>query len=595
MKGKGIHSRSIFVQLLVFSLLASLVPTLLISIFLFYKLDRTAQAEVQDYHYQITSHYMKNIEEKLQQYRNSLEVIANNTVILNTLTDETLNPYDKGELVSKEVNNSLLLEKQSEVRNCMIYSSVQDCKIYGRRASMMQQASREVWYLQERAMKDDCFSYFALKDSEPILSLVKDIEELDTEHLSRSQLGIIKLDVAMKRLFVPAATDSEENATYDVIVYKNEGEDAKILYQTLKENGSEILKKYWSDTAKEETGANSEGLIDTYTVAGQTLEDYGLNLLFLFDNQDSLEKRAEIIETILPLLLLLMIAVTGVIYWYSEDFSSRVELLVKKFRRAETGDLSVSEKISGTDEIAVLDQQFNRMLGKLDQLIKTSYVQKLENKEAQLKNLQLQINPHFLYNTLETISSIAAVKQVFVVCDICGKLGEIFRYSLGKDYGELVPLEQEMTHIKNYMFIQKIRYGDRLQVFYNIDVDAAHVYIPRFILQPIVENAISHGLSNLTSVGTLEVSAFEKKDRLYIEIEDDGEGMVREKVAEITRFINTAKPVEGKKNIGIRNVNQRIKLAYGEAYGITIRSAPYQGSRFTIQLPIMRKGEEDET
>lgn len=595
MKGKGIHSRSIFVQLLVFSLLASLVPTLLISIFLFYKLDRTAQAEVQDYHDQITSQYMKNIEEKLQQYRNSLEVIANNTVILSTLTDETLNPYDKGELVSKEVNNSLLLEKQSEVRNCMIYSSVQDCKIYGRRASMMQQASREVWYLQERAMKDACFSYFALKDSEPILSLVKDIEELDTEHLSRSQLGIIKLDVAMKRLFVPAATDSEENATYDVIVYKNEGEDAKILYQTLKENGSEILKKYWSDTAKEETGANSEGLIDTYTVAGQTLEDYGLNLLFLFDNQDSLEKRAEIIETILPLLLLLMIAVTGVIYWYSKDFSSRVELLVKKFRRAETGDLSVSEKISGTDEIAVLDQQFNRMLGKLDQLIKTSYVQKLENKEAQLKNLQLQINPHFLYNTLETISSIAAVKQVFVVCDICGKLGEIFRYSLGKDYGELVPLEQEMTHIKNYMFIQKIRYGDRLQVFYNIDVDAAHVYIPRFILQPIVENAISHGLSNLTSVGTLEVSAFEKKDRLYIEIEDDGEGMVREKVAEITRFINTAKPVEGKKNIGIRNVNQRIKLAYGEAYGITIRSAPYQGSRFTIQLPIMRKGEEDET
>lgn len=595
MKGKGIHSRSIFVQLLVFSLLASLVPTLLISIFLFYKLDRTAQAEVQDYHDQITSQYMKNIEEKLQQYRNSLEVIANNTVILNTLTDETLNPYDKGELVSKEVNNSLLLEKQSEVRNCMIYSSVQDCKIYGRRASMMQQASREVWYLQERVIKDDCFSYFALKDSEPILSLVKDIEELDTEHLSRSQLGIIKLDVAMKRLFVPAATDSEENATYDVIVYKNEGEDAKILYQTLKENGSEILKKYWSDTAKEETGANSERLIDTYTVAGQTLEDYGLNLLFLFDNQDSLEKRAEIIETILPLLLLLMIAVTGVIYWYSKDFSSRVELLVKKFRRAETGDLSVSEKISGTDEIAVLDQQFNRMLGKLDQLIKTSYVQKLENKEAQLKNLQLQINPHFLYNTLETISSIAAVKQVFVVCDICGKLGEIFRYSLGKNYGELVPLEQEMTHIKNYMFIQKIRYGDRLQVFYNIDVDAAHVHIPRFILQPIVENAISHGLSNLTSVGTLEVSAFEKKDRLYIEIEDDGEGMVREKVAEITRFINTAKPVEGKKNIGIRNVNQRIKLAYGEAYGITIRSAPYQGSRFTIQLPIMRKGEEDET
>ena len=423
MKGKGIHSRSIFVQLVVFSLLASLVPILIISIFLFYKLDSTAQAETKDYHEQITSQYMKNIEEKLQQYRNSLEVIANNTVILKTLTDETMNPYDRGEVVSQEVDNSLLLEMQSEVRNCMVYSRVQNCKVYGSRASMMQQASREVWYLQDRAMEDDWFSYFALNDSEPILSLVKDIEELDTEHLSRSQLGIIKLDVAMKRLFVPAVTEKDESATYDVIVYKNEGKDAKILYQTVKNNGSEILKKYWEDTVTEKDGGNSSGQISTYTVDGQTLEDYGVNLLFLFDNRDSWQKRVEIIEAILPLLLLLSVTVTGLIYWYSKDFSSRVELLVKKFRRAETGDLSVSEEIGGDDEIAVLDKQFNRMLGKLDQLIKTNYVQKLENKEAQLKNLQLQINPHFLYNTLETISSIAAVKQVFIVCDICGKLG----------------------------------------------------------------------------------------------------------------------------------------------------------------------------
>lgn len=595
MRGKGIHSKSIFVQLIVFSLLTSLVPILIISIFLFYKLDNTAQTETKDYHEQITSQYMKNIGEKLQQYRNSLEVIANNTVILNTLTDEKLNPYDRGELVSKEVDNSLLLEMQSEVRNCMVYSRVQNCKVYGSRASMMQQASREVWYLQEKAEEDGWFSYFALKDSEPILSLVKDIEQLDTEHLSRSQLGIIKLDVAMKRLFVPASTEGDESATYNVIVYKGQGKDAKILYQTVNNNGDEILKKYWEETADQKDGANSNGQISTYTVNGQTLEEYGLNLLFLFDNQDSWQKRVEIIEAILPLLLLLIVTVTGLIYWYSKDFSSRVELLVRKFRRAETGDLSVSEEIGGSDEIAVLDQQFNRMLGKLDQLIKTSYVQKLENKEAQLKNLQLQINPHFLYNTLETISSIAAVKQVFVVCDICGKLGEIFRYSLGKDYGEMVPLEQEMKHIKNYMFIQEIRHGNRLQVFYNIDVDAAHVYIPRFILQPIVENAISHGLGNLTSVGTLEISAFEKNDRLYIQIEDDGEGMDQEKVAEIVRFINTAKPVEGKKNIGIRNVNQRIKLACGEKYGIIIESTPYQGSRFTIQLPIMREGEGNET
>ena len=260
MRGKGIHSKSIFVQLIVFSLLTSLVPILIISIFLFYKLDNTAQTETKDYHEQITSQYMKNIGEKLQQYRNSLEVIANNTVILNTLTDEKLNPYDRGELVSKEVDNSLLLEMQSEVRNCMVYSRVQNCKVYGSRASMMQQASREVWYLQEKAEEDGWFSYFALKDSEPILSLVKDIEQLDTEHLSRSQLGIIKLDVAMKRLFVPASTEGDESATYNVIVYKGQGKDAKILYQTVNNNGDEILKKYWGKTATvpKQSGSNRQ-------------------------------------------------------------------------------------------------------------------------------------------------------------------------------------------------------------------------------------------------------------------------------------------------------------------------------------------------
>lgn len=594
MKKKILHSRSIFEQLVMFSLLTSLVPILIISFFLFFKLDRMTQDETMDYHEQITSQYMKNIEEKLQQYRNSMEVIANNTVILNTLTDQAMNPYDRGEIVSDEVDKSLLLEKQNEVRNCMVYSSVENCDVYGSRASMMKQASREVWYLQEKALENDWFAYFALKNSEPILSIVKDIQQVDVENFSRRQLGIVKLDISMKKLFVPASTADTDNATYDVIVYQANGSNTEILYHTDK-NTDVILRKYLRQTEKSDFTIGEFGQIDTYVVNAQNLEDYGLKLLFLFDNQEAVKKRAEVLEMILPMILLVLAVVTGLIYWYSRDFSSRIALLVKKFQRAETGDLSLGEQIGGSDEIAVLDKQYDQMLEKLDQLIKTNYVQKLENKEAQLKNLQLQINPHFLYNTLETISSIAAVKQVFVVCDICEKLGEIFRYSLGKDYGEMVPLEQEIKHIRNYMFIQEIRHGSRLQVFYNIEEDVEKIEIPRFILQPIVENAISHGLGNLTSTGTLEISAYKEKDRLWIRIEDDGEGMDQDKVAEIMHFINTAKPEKEKKNIGIRNVNQRIKLACGDEYGIMIDSAPYQGCIFTIELPIMMGGEKDET
>lgn len=582
MRGKGIHSKSIFVQLIVFSLLTSLVPILIISIFLFYKLDNTAQTETKDYHEQITSQYMKNIGEKLQQYRNSLEVIANNTVILNTLTDEKLNPYDRGELVSKEVDNSLLLEMQSEVRNCMVYSRVQNCKVYGSRASMMQQASREVWYLQEKAEEDGWFSYFALKDSEPILSLVKDIEQLDTEHLSRSQLGIIKLDVAMKRLFVPASTEGDESATYNVIVYKGQGKDAKILYQTVNNNGDEILKKYWEETADQKDGANSNGQISTYTVNGQTLEEYGLNLLFLFDNQDSWQKRVEIIEAILPLLLLLIVTVTGLIYWYSKDFSSRVELLVRKFRRAETGDLSVSEEIGGSDEIAVLDQQFNRMLGKLDQLIKTSYVQKLENKEAQLKNLQLQINPHFLYNTLDSIMWMIESERYEDAVSMVQALGRLLRISLSRGKN-VISVGDELQHARSYLAIQKYRYKNKFTSYFEVEPDIEQYKTIKLVIQPLIENAIYYGMEYMDGEGEIHIRAYTREQDLYLEVEDNGPGMPEEQVEHL--LTGGEKARQKGSGIGLKNVNQRIQLYFGTQYGLEIESEPDEGTVVRIHIP----------
>ena len=596
MRGKGIHSKSIFVQLIVFSLLTSLVPILIISIFLFYKLDNTAQTETKDYHEQITSQYMKNIGEKLQQYRNSLEVIANNTVILNTLTDEKLNPYDRGELVSKEVDNSLLLEMQSEVRNCMVYSRVQNCKVYGSRASMMQQASREVWYLQEKAEEDGWFSYFALKDSEPILSLVKDIEQLDTEHLSRSQLGIIKLDVAMKRLFVPASTEGDESATYNVIVYKGQGKDAKILYQTVNNNGDEILKKYWEETADQKDGANSNGQISTYTVNGQTLEEYGLNLLFLFDNQDSWQKRVEIIEAILPLLLLLIVTVTGLIYWYSKDFSSRVELLVRKFRRAETGDLSVSEEIGGSDEIAVLDQQFNRMLGKLDQLIKTSYVQKLENKEAQLKNLQLQINPHFLYNTLDTIYMLARMNKEETTMRMIQALSKYLRLCLSKG-SDIVSVEDELENVKSYMEIQQIRNVDLFEYEIDCQVNAKENKILKLILQPLVENAVKYGFSEIYEGGYIRIRITEENDVLVLSVYNTGMPMNKDMVEKINGLthlpisqIKEAFP-DKKHGYGVFNILTRLRLKYGDKITYYYETTD-ASTTCTIKVP---KGGEQES
>lgn len=589
---KHLHSKSIFGQLVVFSLFISLVPIIIISMFLFRKLESMVIDELADSHGQIASQYTKNIEEKLEQYRKSLEVISNNTLIVNTLENGDENVYEKGQIISEEVAKSLLLEKKNEIRNCVVYSLVAENEIYGPSVTMMEEGSREGWYLKERAVKEGWFSYFALENKQPVLSFVKNIDQVNFNDFSRRQLGIVKLDIDMKKLFEPAVQTGGEEAAYDVIVYDD---SFNVFYSTNTKKDSvfsdyikHIKNKNENDTLIQE--------LDAYVLGEEELESYGLKLLFLFDNKELEQRKQEIVLMVFPLIILIVLIVVSCVYLYSRDFSSRIEILVNKFKTAETGDLTIRNPIEGKDEIAVLDQQFSHMLKKLDQLIKKNYIQELENKETQLKNLQLQINPHFLYNTLETISSLAAIKQVFVVCDMCQKLGDIFRYSLGKNYGEYVTLEQELEHTKNYIFIQKIRLGDRLEVFYDIEVLPDQCKILRFILQPIVENAILHGLGNITGKGTLEISAFEKKDMLILKVMDDGIGMDEEKVESLNIYINSNGHKEDtKKSIGIRNVNQRIKLSCGENYGITIESRPYRGSSFTIRLPIIREGDINET
>lgn len=580
-KWKGIYSHRIFTQLVVFSLLISLIPTLSITSFLFYKLENMVKTELANSYRQMTSQYMKNIDEKLTQYQYSLDVIAGNTVILENLTDKTESPYIKGEQISNEVTKCLLLDRQKEIRNCMLYSDINDAPVYGNRASMVKEAGHEEWFLHERAIEEGSFSYISSAGNVPVLSFVKNIENVNIHNYEKKQLGFLKLDLYMELVFKPANTTEEGDSSYDVIVYRDNGD---ILYSSAPQKNHLLDAWFHAEDPSE--------LIDGFTIKQENLNGCSLDILLLFDNHQLTVKQQAVRRMVLPLMLSVILLIIFWSWLYSRNFSTRIGCLVQKFHRAETGDLNICEPIAGNDEVSELDRQFSHMLGKLDALIQKNYIRELENKKAQLKNLQLQINPHFLYNTLETISSIAAVKQVFDICDMCQKLGEIFRYNLGKNYGEFVTVAQELGHVQNYIFIIKKRYGNRFEVFYNISADTDQVMTLRFILQPIIENAILHGLVKQTTTGTLELSVWEEDDCLMIRVEDDGIGMDIQKVEELDHSINIADNLaQTGQNIGIRNVNQRIKLACGEEYGIRIKSTLHYGSQFDIRLPLIRKGD----
>lgn len=580
------HSGTIFTQLVIFTMVVSAAPVLFISFLLFQKIGSMVTEELAVSHNQMVAQYTTTLEGRFDQYQKSLKQISNNTIVLTTLQGKSgvSNPYVMGNQISVEVNKSLHLDGK-EIRNCMVYSNNLENKVYGTRVAMMEDASREAWYSKMNGIDQGYFINDMGDDKKnSIFSLIETIIYIDLAGYKRVNLGVIKLDLYTEALFKPVEAGDHTYA-YHVIALDQENH---IVYSS-DINYNDIIK----DRSFEDISQNVSYYKDT-VVYTDTENNNGLKLIFLFDNNQLGRKKQEIEKTVLPILFLVMVTIGVAAFLFTRSFSARVSKLIEKIKVAETGDLTITEEIKGNDEIAILDKQFSQMLLKLDRLIKKNYIQQLENKESEFKNLQLQINPHFLYNTLETISSIAAVNNVFIICNLCEKLGENFRYSLGKNYGEFVTVTQELFHTQNYVYIQKTRFKNRFEVYYSMEEGIEDHLIPRFILQPIVENAIVHGLSTNTRKGTLEISIYKEEDMLFLKIEDDGIGMTVEKLEEIREYIdNKWSADKKKKSIGIQNVNQRIKLTYGEQYGITIESEEYKGSCFTIKVPFMRQEVSD--
>lgn len=587
---------TVFRQLIFFTIGIGLIPTLLITCFLYYKMGSYVEDELHTSYEQLVNQYVKNIEEKLIQYQKSLYFIADNTTIKNILLnkDGNYSTYVGGNQISREVTKSLLLDEQSEIRNCVVYSNNKDAPVYGSRVSMIGVAHKETWYLKKEKIVGNFYFYRWPNESQTQLSFIEDINEVNIQEYNTRLLGIVKLDINANKLFAPAISNAE-GKRHDVVVYTDTG---KILYASGKE-GEAFFENYFASggiSAAEGENAmyhNKIASMGSYLIADTELETLGLHVMLRFGNSELKDRKNDIYFLISVLVSAVIVSILICAYHYSDRFALRVSTLLRKIRCAEMGDFSVKDPISGKDEIAQLDRAFSQMLEQIDKLIQKNYIQELQNKETQLRNLQLQINPHFLYNTLETISSMAAVKQVFDICDMCEKLGEIFRYSLGKNYGEFVTVEEELHHTQNYIYIQKVRYDSKFEVFYHIQPEIKNCMMLRFILQPIVENAIVHGLLSMTTEGIMDITLEEKENKLLIRIEDNGVGMEQVKVEELMAFISTPEDMKDKKgSIGIRNVNQRIKYSCGQEYGITVDSRPWHGSCFSIWLPLLRKGGE---
>lgn len=279
---------------------------------------------------------------------------------------------------------------------------------------------------------------------------------------------------------------------------------------------------------------------------------------------------------------------------FSRTFGRRVEHFREQMQKASEGNFKLEESLGGSDEISQLYDYLSIMIWKIQKLLGEIYQERIhaeqlktKQKDAEFKMLTSQINPHFLYNTLETIRMKARVNRQYEIEELVKMLAKILRSSIQAGEND-VPVKSEVELVEYYLKIQQYRFGERIQ--YNIFVEPGvneHKILP-LILQPVVENCIIHGLENKEDVGHIDISVRREGDDIVITVLDDGLGIGEEKLAEIRRDLKNSR-LRGK-HIGICNVHQRVQLKYGESYGVSIESIEGERTKVVISLPGKEKG-----
>lgn len=278
---------------------------------------------------------------------------------------------------------------------------------------------------------------------------------------------------------------------------------------------------------------------------------------------------------------------------FSRFMARSITLPIQKLRdsmkKVQEGDFSVSDVVvDSKNEIGSLTKSFDVMTHRIHELMEQNVHEQEEKRKSELKALQSQINPHFLYNTLDSIIWMAEGKKNEEVVLMTASLARLLRQSISNE-DEVVPIANEVEYARGYLTIQKMRYKDKLE--FQIEVDSSILYIPliKLVLQPIIENAIYHGLKYKESKGLLIVKGFMKDGNAVLQVIDDGVGMDEETLAHI---YDKHKVNYHSNGVGVYNVQKRLKLYYGEDYGITYTSELGKGTTATITIPGRQEGQK---
>ena len=395
-------------------------------------------------------------------------------------------------------------------------------------------------------------------------------------------IGIIEIDMTLGKLINSVGLLNEgSEVTYLIFDRQN-----RLIFTSDGANKNEFTAL----TFKDKAGVADITLgKEDYLVAYDRDESTGLTRVAVMDKRKILIS-ASGVDTLLILIAVLSIAFIVVFTNVAARILfRRLKEMNRMITQIEAGQFDVRIKVHGFNEISRISESFNHMAERLQGLL-TSMVQKEKaQKEAELHALQAQINPHFIYNTLENLRMQCEIDEYYTVADGLAVLGDLLRYSIQWESTK-VTLDEELNNIKQYIEIMKMRFSSKLIYRLECGSGVGNILIPKFILQPLVENCFRHGFKDSIPPWLLNVTVFREQGMLFLGVEDNGMGIDEERLEGIRECLRTNHPISNtdrsKNSIGIVNVKQRVELLCPEGSGLDIKSEPGVGTKITVTIAI---------
>jgi two-component system, sensor histidine kinase YesM len=427
-----------------------------------------------------------------------------------------------------------------------------------------------VWFPMQRR------SYLTLDPNDPVLTLGKKVVNINTGQ----KLGIVILNIKESALStIYQKIGSIQTGSYFISDEQGVMISAQNSQDVLTEIQDPMLKD-WVLT-KNVTSTIKSFQDGKKLVVSSQVPNFGWKLISMapFDSLTADTRKITMLISLIGLVCLIFAVLgAGVL---SQVIAKPIIELTKHMKRVKEGNLDMELEIRSGDEIGMLASGFNTMIRRIQELLVNINLEQRKKREYELALIQAQIKPHFLYNTLDVIYTLSELGRARDVQRTTKALADFYRVALSKGK-ETISLEDEVLNVKDYLSIQRIRYSDVFDFENDIDNEILTCTILKLTIQPLVENAIYHGLKTKGSFGHLKISGKREEGKMILKVIDDGVGMSseREKAVMFGKDENE-EPV----GYGLRNVHERIKLYFGEEYGLHIDSEPGQGTQVTLQLP----------